>query len=56
MNWSIRSALLVAVVGCSHALVSGAQATAASVVGEPRVFVYASPGGVDLKAFVFSSN
>ena len=56
MNWSDKSALLVALVGCGHAVESGVQAEVRPDVGEPRVFVFASPGGVDLKAFVFSSN
>lgn len=56
MSWSVKSALLVVVVGCSQSVESGLTAQARPVVGEPRVFVFASPGGVDLKAFVFSSN
>ena len=56
LNWSVKSALLVTVVACSHAVEPGVQAQVPPLVGEPRVFVFASPGGVDLKAFVFSSN
>jgi len=55
MNWRVSSALLVALIGCSSA-VSGVEVQAPRIVGEPRVFVFASPGGVDLKAYVFSSN
>ena len=48
--------ILVALLGGGPAVGPGAQAEVRPDVGEPRVFVFASPGGVDLKAFVFSSN
>jgi acetyl esterase len=54
MNRRSRSALVVTIIGGCLSVASVAGAQVAPKVGEPREHVFASVGGVDLKAYVFS--
>jgi acetyl esterase/lipase len=54
MNRRSRSALLVTMISCCLSVASVTRAQVTPGVGEPRTYVFASVGGVDLKAYVFS--
>jgi acetyl esterase/lipase len=56
MNRTKGSACLAAIIGCSLSVASGEPAQEVPAVGEPRAYVFAAPGGTELKAYVYSSN